>query len=247
MLFEKYMKEYDMLELERSKKVIYQIVSDIMKKRTNGKMIAKSVCMQKNVRSCMKKEEKKTMNKRSTKFYRKNEAEVMKRLGLYPTRNSGAGWIEKCDGQNELFICELKSTDKESYTLKQKTLQELEYHACVAHKIPVFALQFLNRDEVWVAITEDEFKEYMEFKKKKQEEQEIDSFVDSFLDSFVDKEEKERYNIYMPSRKVGRSYLARQSYMEQKARERKENEQRFKENMKERNRERRKQQIGKEI
>lgn len=182
------------------------------------------------------------MNKRSTKFYRKNEAEVMERLGLSPTKNSGAGWVEKCDGQNELFICELKSTDKESYTLKQKTLQELEYHACVAHKIPIFALQFLNRDEIWVAITEGEFKEYMEFKKQKQEEQEIDSFVDSF----VDKEEKERYNIYMPSRKAGRSYLARQSYMEQKARDRKENEQRFKENMKERNRERRKQ-VGKEV
>ena len=103
------------------------------------------------------------MNKRSTKFYRKNEAEVMKRLGFKPTKNSGAGWIEKCDGQSELFICELKSTDKESYTLKQKTLQELEYHACVAHKPPIFALQFLNRDEVWVAITEEEFKESYDF------------------------------------------------------------------------------------
>lgn len=189
------------------------------------------------------------MGKRSTKFYRKNEAEVMKRLGLYPTRNSGAGWVEKCDGQNELFICELKSTDKESYTLKQKTIQELEYHACVAHKIPVFALQFLNRDEIWVAIKEDEFKEYMEFKKQKQLERHLSPLLEQeeeIIDYFVDKEEKERYNIYMPSRKAGRSYLARQSYMEQKARERKENEQRFKENMKERNRERRKQ-VGKEV
>jgi len=184
------------------------------------------------------------MNKRSTKFYRKNEAEVMKRLGLNPTKNSGAGWIEKCDGQNELFICELKSTDKESYTLKQKTLQELEYHACVAHKTPVFALQFLNRDEIWVAITEEEFKEYMKYKQEQKlkeiEEKEV------VFDLDVDKEEENRYNIYMPSRKAGKSYLARQSYMEQKARERKENEQRFKENMKERNRERRKQ-VGKEV
>ena len=31
------------------------------------------------------------MNKRSIKFYRKNEAEVMKRLGFKPTKNSGAG------------------------------------------------------------------------------------------------------------------------------------------------------------
>lgn len=31
------------------------------------------------------------MSKRSTKFYRKNEADVMKRLGFKPTKNSGAG------------------------------------------------------------------------------------------------------------------------------------------------------------
>ena len=37
-------------------------------------------------------------NKRTGKFYRKNEAEVMKSLGLIPTKNSGSGWIEKEDG-----------------------------------------------------------------------------------------------------------------------------------------------------
>lgn len=33
------------------------------------------------------------MNKRSTRFYRKNEAEVMKRLGFKPTKNSGGDYI----------------------------------------------------------------------------------------------------------------------------------------------------------
>ena len=51
------------------------------------------------------------MNKRSTKWYRKNEAEVMHRLGIYPTINSGAGWIQKEDGESDLFMCQLKSTD----------------------------------------------------------------------------------------------------------------------------------------
>lgn len=186
------------------------------------------------------------MNKRSTKFYRKNEVEVMKRLGFTPTKNSGAGWVEKCDGQNETFICELKSTNKESYTLKQKTLQELEYHACVSHKTPVFALQFLNRDEIWVAVKEEDFKEFIEFKKQKQKEQE----ADSFLDSFVDKEVKEEYNIYMPSRNAGKTYLARHAYMKQKEQEREQKETEFRKRQKElekRNRERRKKQIGKEI
>ena len=30
---------------------------------------------------------------RSGKFYRRNEAEVMKSLGLRPTKNSGSSWV----------------------------------------------------------------------------------------------------------------------------------------------------------
>lgn len=100
------------------------------------------------------------MNKRSTKWYRKNEAEVMRRLGLKPTKNSGAGWIEKCDGENEHFLCELKSTDHGSFSIKQSVLHVLEHHALEAHKIPLFAFQFINRDEVWVAIKEADIQAY---------------------------------------------------------------------------------------
>lgn len=102
------------------------------------------------------------MNKRSTKWYRKNEADVMHRLGLKPTRNSGAGWIEKCDGENRHFLCELKSTDHESFSIKQSVLHVLEHHALEAHKIPLFAFQFINRDEVWVAIKEEDIQAYKE-------------------------------------------------------------------------------------
>lgn len=90
--------------------------------------------------------------KRSTKFYRMNETEVMKRLGFSPTKNSGAGWIEKEDGINDQAICQLKSTDKQSIRVKQSDLHILEQHALEAHKLPVFALQFLNLDEVWVMV-----------------------------------------------------------------------------------------------
>lgn len=100
------------------------------------------------------------MGKRSTKWYRKNEAEVMKRLGFKETRNSGATWIEKGDGQNEHCICELKSTDKESYSLKQTTLHVLEAQAIEAHKLPVFALQFINTDEVWLAVKETDIEAF---------------------------------------------------------------------------------------
>lgn len=96
------------------------------------------------------------MQKRSTKFYRKNEAEIMKRSGFKPTRNSGATWIDKCDGQSDHFICELKSTDHSSFTVKQEYLHTLEAHAIEAHKIPVFAFNFLNTDEVWLSIKESD-------------------------------------------------------------------------------------------
>lgn len=33
------------------------------------------------------------MPSRSFKFYRQNESEVMKTLGMKPTKNSGSGWI----------------------------------------------------------------------------------------------------------------------------------------------------------
>lgn len=100
------------------------------------------------------------MNKRTTKWYRKNEAEVMKRLGFKPTRNSGATWIDKADGQNDHCICELKSTDKASFTVKQEYLHTLEANAIEAHKLPVFAFQFINRDEVWLAIKESDIEAF---------------------------------------------------------------------------------------
>lgn len=90
--------------------------------------------------------------KRSGKFYRKNEREVMKSLGFEPTPNSGSGWICKEDGQNEDAICQLKSTDAKSIRIDQKDIEALEYNALVSHKIPVFAIQFLNTNEIFLLI-----------------------------------------------------------------------------------------------
>jgi hypothetical protein len=92
------------------------------------------------------------MAKRSTKFYRRNEAEVMESLGLTPTKNSGAGWVEKSDGQSEHIICELKSTDAASYRITLDDLHTLEYNASVCHKIPVFVVQFLGTKEVYLLV-----------------------------------------------------------------------------------------------
>lgn len=89
---------------------------------------------------------------RTTKWYFKNEAEVMKELGLKPAKGSGSGWVEKEDGSNDYVIAQLKSTDKESYKLNQIDLQKLEYNALVSSKIPLFLLQFLNNDSRYAIV-----------------------------------------------------------------------------------------------
>lgn len=97
--------------------------------------------------------------KRSGKFYRKNEKEVMKSLGLKPTINSGSTWIEKEDGQNEYVICQLKSTDANSIRIQKKDLDTLNYNASVVHKIPVFAIQFLQSNEVYLLVSPENLQE----------------------------------------------------------------------------------------
>lgn len=90
------------------------------------------------------------MPNRSGKFYRQNEARVMKMLGFKPTKNSGSGWIEKEDGQNDYLIAQLKSTDAMSIRIQQKDIAILEENAAIAHKVPCFVIQFLNNDDIFI-------------------------------------------------------------------------------------------------
>lgn len=103
------------------------------------------------------------MAKRSGKFYRQNEAEVMKRLGFKPTKNSGSGWIEKEDGQNDYLIAQLKSTDAMSIRIQQKDIAILEENAAIAHKIPCFVIQFLNNGDVFVMARPDDFPQVAQY------------------------------------------------------------------------------------
>lgn len=101
--------------------------------------------------------------KRSGKFYRRNEEEVMESLGLKPTKGSGAGWIEKADGQSEHIICELKSTDANSYRITLKDLHRLEHHATVSYKLPVFAVQFLQSNELFLLIKPEQLQDVAKY------------------------------------------------------------------------------------
>lgn len=103
--------------------------------------------------------------RRSGKFYRRNEEDVMRQLGLQPTKNSGSGWVEKEDGQSEDVICQLKSTDAQSIKINKKDLDTLQYNAAVSHKLPVFAIQYLTSGEVYLVLKPEVLSEVVEYLK----------------------------------------------------------------------------------
>ena len=103
--------------------------------------------------------------RRSGKFYRRNEREIMEQLGLKPTINSGSGWIEKEDGQSEDLICQLKSTDANSIKVDKKDLDTLNHNAVVSHKLPVFAIQFLKSNEIYLILSPDNLKDIAKYLK----------------------------------------------------------------------------------
>lgn len=131
--------------------------------------------------------------KRSGKFYRKNEREVMESLGLKPTKNSGSGFEEKEDGQSEYLICQLKSTDASSIRIQQKDIRTLVYNATVSHKIPIFAIQFLNTGEVWLMAKPVDFTsvaQYLELGYIKSNSMDLGINLDNFVEQLESKNTK---------------------------------------------------------
>lgn len=117
-------------------------------------------------------------SKRSCKFYRKNENEVMNLLGFKPTKNSGAGWIEKEDGENEYCLCQLKSTDANSIKLNKLDIDKLLYHASVSKKLPVFAIQFLQSNEIFLVVKPEDLNEIAKYVETQNPPDLIDSVID---------------------------------------------------------------------
>ena len=95
------------------------------------------------------------MGKRNGKFWYRNEKETLSDLGFEQVPGSGNGWLAKEDGESETTLVQLKSTDKSSYRLDMLDMKKLEYHAEVAHKIPLFLVQFLQQDKIYAIISVD--------------------------------------------------------------------------------------------
>lgn len=100
--------------------------------------------------------------KRSGKFYSKNEKETLSKLGLRPIPFSGAGWVEKEDGENEFSLVQLKSTEASSYRVDMLDIKKLEYHASVSNKVPVFLIQFLKHDKIYALVNLEDLDELHE-------------------------------------------------------------------------------------
>ena len=153
--------------------------------------------------------------------------------------------VEKEDGQSEQCICQLKSTDKQSISIKQNDIHILEQNAAIAHKLPVFALQFLNTGEVWVMIKPEDLSLIQSLVAGDDISEQLKFGVD-LVDLGVDNEDDTCYNMIVSGKNAEKSYMARQAYMKQREKEKTEREQEYKQRMKEKNRERRKQ-VGKEV
>lgn len=57
----------------------------------------------------------------------------------------------------------MKSTDAQSIKINQKDIRILEHNAAVTHKLPVFAIQFLNTNEVWLMAKPEDFVDVAEY------------------------------------------------------------------------------------
>lgn len=127
----------------------------------------------------------------------------MNDLGLVPTKNSGSGWIEKGDGQNENVICELKSTDADSYRLNLLDLQKIQHHANVSHKVPVFAVQFIKAEEVYLIVKPEDLQDLAKGLAEGFKDRQTDTFLD--IDDVQDTKQK-------PIHKIKSSKSARERF-----------------------------------
>lgn len=76
----------------------------------------------------------------------------MERLGMHQVPGSGNGWVAKEDGENDNVLCQLKSTDSMSCRVGLKDVNALLHNAAVTHKVPVFAVQFMQTDDLFLLV-----------------------------------------------------------------------------------------------
>ena len=140
--------------------------------------------------------------KRSGKFYSKNEKETLKKLGLKPIAFSGAGWIDKEDGESEKALVQFKSTEASSFRVDMLDIKKLEYHASVSHKVPIFIIQFLKQDKIYALVNLEDLEDLNDILNGKQVKRKI--------------EIKENTEELVERRKIQSSQKARNKFFEER-------------------------------
>lgn len=100
--------------------------------------------------------------KRTGKDWYNNEREVMELLGLSQVPGSGSSWVAREDGENDFVLCQLKSTDASSIRVQLQDIHELQVHAAESSKLPVFAVQFRETNEVFLLVSPVDLQEAAE-------------------------------------------------------------------------------------
>lgn len=109
------------------------------------------------------------MPKQSTRFYRRDERDTNDDYGLKSRRDSGAGWINKLDGEDNDRIVSMKSTEAGSFRVTFADLAELEYQALIANKLPVFLVKDLTNDKRYFIIEESNLADTAKMMKRRTE------------------------------------------------------------------------------
>lgn len=78
------------------------------------------------------------------KEVRKNEEQVAEEFGLRRTIGSGNTFLEKEDAIGEVFLAQIKSTKKNSISIKKADVELLCKNAAIDSKIPIFILDFAH-------------------------------------------------------------------------------------------------------
>lgn len=98
----------------------------------------------------------------------KAEERALGRTGFRRVRGSGSWDGAKGDGERGEFLKEVKSTQKQSFSLRLDVLQKIALEARQSGRRPVLEVLFTDgtgrprRDGAWVMIREDEWRELLD-------------------------------------------------------------------------------------
>jgi hypothetical protein len=98
-----------------------------------------------------------TLRENHSKRSKIQEIRAAAHYGGTRTPGSGNGWIKKADVSTENLLIELKTTTKDSFSLKVSDLSKIFDQALIDGKMPVFEIEFAERGITCVVLNKEDF------------------------------------------------------------------------------------------